>query len=229
MLDLLRRGFLAAAAAIVITLSVPASPALADGSGDEIVQQAKWTVEKFLADRDYRSLHRTIGRARGVLIVPGLIKAGFIFGAEFGNAVLLARDDAGKWSYPAFYTIGAGSLGLQVGVESSEVIFLIMSQEALEAVINHQVKLGADLSIAVGPMGTGTEASTTTNLGADIISYSKAVGLFGGVAFEGAVVGSRSSMNEAYYGRPVGPKTIVVDQLAQNPQADGLREVLDLR
>ena len=229
MLDLLRRGFLAAAVAIVFTLSVPATPASADGSGDEIVEQAKWTVEKFLADRDYRSLHRGIGRARAVLIVPGLIKAGFIFGAEFGNAVLLARDDTGKWSYPAFYTIGAGSLGLQVGVESSEVIFLIMSQEALDAVINHQVKLGADLSIAVGPMGTGTEAATMTNLGADIISYSKAVGLFGGVAFEGAVVGSRSSMNEAYYGRPVGPKTIVVDQLAQNPQADGLREVLDLR
>jgi lipid-binding SYLF domain-containing protein len=229
MLELLRRGFRVAAVATAVMLSAPVATAMADGSGDEIVEQAKWTVEKFLADRDYRALHRDIGRARAVLIVPGLIKAGFIFGAEFGNAVLLSRDDTGKWSYPAFYTMGAGSLGLQVGVESSEVIFLIMNQEGLEAVINHQVKLGADLSIAVGPMGTGAEASTTTNLGADIISYSKAVGLFGGVAFEGAVIGSRSSMNEEYYGRPVSPKTIVIDQLAQNPQADGLREALNLR
>lgn len=204
-------------------------PAHADASGDEVVTKAKLTVEKFLADRDYRSLHSQLNRARGVLIVPGLLKAGFIFGAEFGNGVLLARDASGKWSYPAFYTLGAGSLGLQAGVESSEVMFLIMTKEGLEAVINNQVKLGADLSIAVGPIGGGAEASTTTNFGADIVSYSKAVGLFGGAAFEGAVVGSRSSWNEAYYGRPVSAETIVLQHAAQNPQADELRNALDLK
>ncbi len=230
--NLMRRSLVAVGLSLAVFSMVAGFrpvAAQAESSGQEVVQKSLLTVEKFLADRDYRSLHEQLGRAKGVLIVPGLLKAGFIFGAEFGNGVLLARDDTGKWSYPAFYTLGAGSLGFQAGVESSEVMFLIMNQQGLEAVINHQVKLGADVSIAIGPVGAGAEASTTTSLGADIISYSKAVGLFGGAAFEGAVIGSRASWNEEYYGRPVTAETIVIEQLAQNPAADDLRKALDLR
>ena len=97
-----------------------------------------------------------------------MFKAGFFFGAEGGSGVLLSKDAEGEWSYPAFYTIGGASFGLQIGAENSEVLFVILTDSGLESILNTSVKLGAYASIAIGPVGAGIEGATTTSFGADM-------------------------------------------------------------
>jgi SH3 domain-containing YSC84-like protein 1 len=195
----------------------------------ELVVKARLTVEKLLSDPDLPALRRWIKRAKGVLIVPSLLKAGFLIGAEGGNGVLLARDDKKGWSYPAFYTLAAGSFGLQIGVQDSEVMFIVMRQSGLVAMLDRNVKLGADASVAVGPKGAGVEGATGLAFNADIYSFAYTKGLFGGVSFEGAVAAERKDMNEEFYGKPVSARDIVIGRKVSNAAADALRRALALQ
>jgi len=140
--------------------------------------------------------------------------------------VLMVRGKDGSWSNPSFVTMGAGSIGLQIGVQSAEVLFMIMTDRGLQSVMQDEFKVGADASVAVGPIGAGVEASTTANLRADIYSFSRTQGLFGGVSFEGSLLKPRPSWNESYYGRPASPRQIVIDRTVSNPGADQLRRAL---
>jgi lipid-binding SYLF domain-containing protein len=162
-----------------------------------------------------------------VLIVPALYKGGFIFGGQYGNGVLLSRMPDGSWSYPAFYTMEGGSFGLQIGLESTAVLFMIMDDKGLEAMLNNQFKFGADTGITVLVVGGGMGASTTSNLGADIYAFSlTGVGLYGGLSLEGTVLSARESWNAAYYGQNVASRAIILDNSVSNPRADALRDFL---
>ncbi len=161
-----------------------------------------------------------------MVVFPTVVKAGFIFGAEGGNGVLLARTADGGWSAPAFYTLGAASFGLQVGVQAARVVLVVMTEKGLQSVIDDQVKLGADLSLALGPIGGGVEASTTTNLWADVYAFAKSEGLFGGIAFEGALLYGREDLNRAYYGEAATAREIVLEHRFANPDAGKLKAAL---
>lgn len=211
----------------VAALGAPAARAASEP--EELVINARLTAERMLSHPDLPRLRSWIARAKGVLIVPSLLKAGFIIGGEGGSGVLLARDAKGTWSYPAFYTLASGSLGLQIGVQDSQVMFVIMTEKGLEAMIESQVKLGADASVAVGPKGGGVEGATTLNLDADIYSFALSRGLFGGVSFEGAVAAVRKAWNREYYGKAVTPQQILIGRTVSNPQADKLRAALSVR
>jgi lipid-binding SYLF domain-containing protein len=165
-------------------------------------------------------------RARGVMICPRVFKAGFILGGEGGACVLLARAGNGTWSYPAFYGMGSGSVGFQIGIQDSQFVMLIMTEKGLHAVLDSQFKLGADASLAIATIGAGVQGSTTGALGADIIAFSQSRGLYGGISIEGSLMGVRSESNRAYYGRDLATRQIVIDMQAANPGADPLREVL---
>ena len=204
-------------------------PAKAASVPQELVDKARLTAENMLSDPGFPTLRRWMARAKGVLIIPSLLKAGFIIGAEGGSGVLLSRDDKGIWSYPAFYTLGGGSFGLQIGAQDSAVIFVIMTDKGLESVIKRQMKLGADASIAIGPMGGGVEGSTTTAMGPDIYSFSKSRGLYGGASFEGAMIAKRNNWNTGYYGKGATPEAIVIKRKFSNPGADALRKALVVR
>ena len=161
-------------------------------------------------------------QARGILIYPTVLRGAFIFGASGGTGVFLARDDrAETWAGPAFYTIGEVSFGLQAGGEASEIILLALTERGVNAFLNISAKLGADANIALGPIGRGASASTQ-NLSADIVSYARSKGLYGGVSVQGAIVSVRDSLNNAYYGQPVSPTDILVRRLVTNPQANAL-------
>lgn len=216
-------------AALIALVVCVAPPARAASETDELVEKSRFTAEKMLSHPDFPTLRQWMKNAHGVIIVPSLLKAGFFIGGEGGNGVLLGRDIYGNWSYPAFYSIGAASLGLQIGVQDSEVMFVIMTERGLNAVINNQVKLGADASIALGPKGAGIEGATTTALNADIYSFSMTRGLFGGVSFEGSLVYKRDDWNQQYYGRPVAPREIVIERKVSNPHAEPLRAALIVR
>jgi lipid-binding SYLF domain-containing protein len=136
--------------------------------------------------------------------------------------VLLARDDTTKtWSGPAFYTIGSVSFGLQIGGEASEVVLLAMTERGVSAMLGSTVKLGADASVAVGPVGAGASAATAA-LSADILAFSRAKGLYGGISVDGAVIAVRSDWNRAYYGKDVEPADILVRRTVSTPHAAGL-------
>ena len=173
-----------------------------------------------------QAMSTALDRAKGVIIVPNLVKGGFIIGGEGGNGVMLARLADGNWSAPAFVAMGAASIGLQIGGSISEVVFTINSEEGLNAVLVNKVKLGADAGLAVGPLGGNVEASTTTAAGADIYSYAVSQGLFGGGAFEGAVITQRHEWNKTFYGADYLPRRIMTDPTITNPGADALRSSL---
>src|SRR5262245_36618953 len=121
----------------------------------ELLECSRLTFLKLIDHPDFPELKQYVHHAKAILIVPALIKGGFFVGGEGGSGVLVARSKQGGWSYPAFYTMGAGSIGLQFGGQVGEVVFTIMTEDGLKAVLSNQVKLGVDASIAMGPIGKG--------------------------------------------------------------------------
>jgi lipid-binding SYLF domain-containing protein len=213
---------------LALLLALLAMPALAQQDQQQTVNSAVATIERMKGDGNYREgplAH--LDQARAVLIVPSLYKGAFFFGGQYGNGVLLARMADGSWSYPAFYTMEGGSFGLQIGLESTSILFMIMSDNGLQAVLNNQFKFGADSGITFLVVGAGVGASTTSNLGADIYAYSfSGIGLYGGLSLEGTVLAARESWNAAYYGQNVASRAIILDNSVTNPQADRLRDIL---
>lgn len=227
LLKSLNRQILAVAALLGIALGTPlGTAAKAASPSEELVAKSRFTIERLLSDPEFFNLKRYIDQSRGVLIIPELVKGGFIVGGEGGSGVLMVRGSDGTWSSPAFYTLAAGSIGLQIGGQVSEVVFTLMNDGAVNSMLGDEFKLGADASVAVGPIGAGLEASTTTNFNQDIYAFSKSVGLFGGGALEGAKIFERTEWNEAYYGKGATPKTIVFERRFSNPDADRLRASL---
>jgi lipid-binding SYLF domain-containing protein len=217
--------------AAVLGLAGPAFAQSSAGSTAEqraLLAEAEATLDAINADenlgKDFKS---ALSRARAVYIVPELIKGGFIFGGEGGTGVLLARLPEGGWSAPAFIVMGGASIGLQIGGKVSQVAFTIMTDKGLAAILNNKVKLGADISVAVGVAGATTGAATTTAAGADIYQFAVSKGLFGGGAVEGAVLEPRDAWNAALYGGQYKtPRDIVSDRSLNPPEADRLREAL---
>ena len=227
-LTLVRLVMLSLAIPILALAGQNATHAQGYSDEQELVDRAAITFNKLVNNSQFSAIPAYLQQAQGVLIVPDLIKGGFILGAEGGDGILLLRRPDGSWSYPAFYTLGAGSIGFQIGVESKEVLFLIMNSGAVESVLNDQAKLGVDLSGAFGPIGAGFEASTTTNLDRDIIAFSQGSGLFAGGAFEGSVIARRGDMNEAYYGPGAASRAITQQGAYMNPGAESIRHLLYL-
>lgn len=208
-------------ALVVVMLS--AACATAPGPGrveqEQLVDRAEMTLSHFQQDPQMRWFQSNLTRARAIIIVPEAVRAGFVFGGSGGRGVLLARDEkSGRWVGPAFYTLATASVGFQAGVSVSEVVMLVMSDAALNRLLGTSLKLGADASIAAGPVGVGTEASVTT----DIIAFSRSMGLYGGLNVDGSVLDVREDWNERYYGARVSPVDILIRQNARNPQAGNL-------
>ncbi len=196
----------------------------------DLVEQARLTLEDLRKDREFGSSRDLIRHAKAVLIIPTLIKGGFLLGGEGGSGVLLARNGAG-WSYPAFYHMASASIGLQIGVEVSEVVLFIMNDEALDALMSDGLKLGAQAGVAVATLGTLAEAAITTAGGTDIVAWSSSTGAYAGLALNGSLIRPRDSYNAGYYAQlPAGritPAAILRDGTAANPDADKLRQTLD--
>jgi lipid-binding SYLF domain-containing protein len=185
----------------------------------DLVSEAVTTFKDFGADPNMAGFREHVKKAKAVLVVPRLIKAGFIIGGSGGSGALLARDEkTGKWSYPAFYTMGSGSIGLQIGGAADQVVLLVMTKKGMDSLLSSSFKLGADASVAAGPVGQGAKAVT-----ADILAYSRSKGIFGGVSVEGSVISVRDKWNEAYYGKSVRPTDMIILHNVTNTQADPLR------
>jgi SH3 domain-containing YSC84-like protein 1 len=218
--------FLGLAALALLALQQTACSANTQGEQQTLVDRATLTVQEMMTSTISQDPKNLLRRAKGAMICPRIFKAGFFFGGEGGKCVLLGRAGNGTWSYPAFYTIGSGSFGFQFGIADSQLLLLIMTEKGLNAVLDSQLKLGANAGIAVATVGAGIGGSTTTAVGADIVGFATSRGLFGGVALEGSVMSSDSQGNQVYYGQRFGARQLVMDMQGSNPGADPLRNVL---
>ena len=219
------RRILLAAAAVISWATLPLD-AHAQQDQQEVVDRSTLAVQDMVNNRDGTQAQSVLRSARAVLVCPQVFQAGFLFAGSGGDCVLIARDGGGGWSFPAFYGIASGSFGFQAGVRDAEVMLLIMNDRALKAIIDDQFKLGADASVTFVNLGGGVEGATTAALNADIVGFTRARGLFAGIALGGSLISSRSGWNQAYYGRPFAAQQIVVGMEASNPAANSLREVL---
>lgn len=166
-----------------------------------------------------------LAHAEGVMIFPRVIKASLIFGGEGGNGVFVARREDGNMSSPAFYTLGAGSAGFQLGYQEATVILFFMSEAAVLSAIGHGLTLGTDTSVAAGTLGeSGSDAASNT--ASDIHQLVDVGGLFAGVSLDGTVVGARERFNEAYYGAGATTHAILIGSRFDSPGAESLREAL---
>jgi lipid-binding SYLF domain-containing protein len=141
-------------------------------------------------------------RAHAVAVVPAVIKVGLGVGARRGKGVLVVRKDTGEWSNPVFVNLTGGSFGFQVGVQSTDVVLVFTSRKSIEGIVGGKVTLGADASVAAGPVGRQSSAATDVGLTAQVYSYSRASGLFAGVALDGSAMTIDHKSNESFYGRP---------------------------
>jgi lipid-binding SYLF domain-containing protein len=124
-----------------------------------LVDNARVTFESFMADKNQSWLQENLNQAKGLIIIPSLLKAGFVIGGSGGSGVLIVKDDkTGQWSEPAFYTLGSGTFGFQIGAEAAEVIMMVRTQKAVDALFTSSFKLGGDTSVAVGPVGAGAKS-----------------------------------------------------------------------
>ncbi|SIR04276.1 MULTISPECIES: lipid-binding SYLF domain-containing protein [Acidiphilium] len=213
---------------LALPLSACASGSSSSNSAQELVDRSTLSVETMLGNGSSQANQATqfLRRAKAVVVCPRIFKAGFFIGGEGGDCVLVSRAATGSWSAPAFYTMGSGSFGLQIGVQDAEVIMMLMNDTALNAFLNSQFKIGADAGISVATIGAGVGGSTGTALGADIITFAKSRGLYGGISLSGSVFSNDAAFDQQYYGRMIDPRQIVVTMSANNAGANPLRAML---
>lgn len=189
----------------------------------ELVEKSTGVLGRFLEDKKFTWLHENLKDAKGIMIFPRVIKAGFIWGGSGGHGVLVARDEKGNgWSQPVFYSVGSVSYGLQIGGQEAEVVMLAMNKKAIDSLLASSFKFGGDVAVAAGPRGAGAKRI----LNADFISFARTRGFYAGLNFEGSAVRVREDLNKAYYGKDVRPVQVIVERLVSNPASDRLLEAV---
>ena len=216
----MKRMLIAALVAILLPLA-----AHAQTEQQTLVDRATLTVQEMLGDKNASEARNLMRKSKGVLVCPRIFKAGFIVGGQGGGCVMAGRT-ANGWSSPAFYGLGSGSIGFQIGVQDAQIIFIVLTEKGLQALLDSQFKIGADASVAVATLGAGVSGSTTAALNADIVAFAATRGLFAGVSIDGSLISSRSDWNQEYYGKPMAAQQIVINGQGSNPGADPLREIL---
>ena len=210
------------AAALLLGASLFVAPARADEDLSGLLHSATRTAEHMNRDPAFTEARHMLRDARAVLIVPHLVKGGFIFGGEGGNGVLLARTHHG-WSNPAFYAFGGASFGFQAGLEEAQIVLLIMSDRALRALEREKFQFGAGAGITVVTLSGGASGSTAPNLSGDIVAWTSATGAYGGLTLNGTTTQPRDEWNNDFYNRDVTVPEILSGKI-RNPQANELRE-----
>ncbi len=215
----LAMAFLVAFAATPLTVHAQAEQ-------QALVDRSTLAAQDLLNNETGTEAQGVLKRARAAMICPQVFRAGFLFGGQGGDCVLVARDGSGSWSSPAFYGIGSGSFGFQAGIQDSEFMMMILTEKGLRAIMDDQFKIGADAGGVAIKWGGGVEGATTGAVGADIVGFSRSRGLYAGISLSGSILATKSEWNRQYYGKEEAAQQIVISMDANNPGASPLREVL---
>lgn len=207
--------------ALVTALTLCAPPLIAQEGVKESdrIKEAITVLDEVMAASDSSVPKSILERAEAIAVFPSLLKAGFVVGAQRGHGVISVRDPkTGAWSSPAFLTITGGSLGLQIGAQAVDLVLVVQNRRGLDQLLKNQFKVGADASVAAGPVGRDASASTDIQLRAQILSYSRTRGLFAGVTLNGSTIRQDRDANERFYGVAYRTKTIVIDHVGGAPE-----------
>ncbi len=184
----------------IILAFVSAVPANAASSEENRVSDATDVLDQFLRIPEQSIPPALLSRAYAVAVIPGVVKVGFGVGFRRGKGVLVVRQEDGSWSNPAFISLTGGSFGFQIGAQSTDIIFVFKTRKSVDGISNGKLTLGADASIAAGPVGRQTGVATDLAFKSEVYSYARSRGLFAGVALEGAGVAMDRKANAAFYG-----------------------------
>ena len=221
-----RRTVLSGTAALLALPTLAARSARADAKRQSLVDSCLETARKVLGGKDFPDAAKMMPNAQGVLIFPELVQGGFIIGAAGGRGTLLARNGPKDWSPPAFYDIGSGSLGLQIGAKVSQIVFIIRTEKGLNAILDQKFKFGAQAGVTLVAVGIGLEGASTAAVGADIVAFANSNGLFAGVSLEGSYLDPDNDWNALYYGPGATTKAVVLERRFSNPGAEPIRQYL---
>lgn len=210
-----RPGLLAALAAL--SLAAVAATAVAGPKEDARAHNAVRVLTEIQAIPENAIPDKLLDDARAIVVVPDTIKAGLVIGGRRGHGMMSVKSPAGTWSQPVFVTLTGGSIGLQAGVQSADVVLVFRNDRSLESLVNGKFTLGADAGVAAGPLGRNASTATDGQLQAEIWSWSRARGLFVGVALDGAVLRIDDEANQAVYGRGATPRMIFEGRAPQPP------------
>jgi len=193
-------------------LALPvARPAAADRDDErKRITSSTGVVEALVRAPDQGIPGYILERAEAIVVIPSLVKGGFIIGAEHGKGIMSVRNRAASsWSTPGFVAMTGGSIGWQIGVQGVDLVLLVMNRDGVKSLLDTEFKLGANASVAAGPVGRQGEASTDAKFSAEILAYSRAKGLFAGLTLEGASLKNDKSANQTFYGMPISTEDLM--------------------
>jgi len=196
---------------VILTVTLFTTTITADVSTSQRkrIEEAAAVLKEIHAAPDKDIPQELWTKASCVIVVPGLKKAAFVLGGEYGKGLMSCRRNGG-WSAPIFMQVGKGSWGFQIGAQSIDLVLLVMNERGTQKMLRNKVTLGAEASVAAGPVGRDARAATDAQMKAEILSYSRAQGLFAGINISGGVVKSVEEDNEDLYGPGVAPRDVVL-------------------
>jgi len=212
------RCFAVLLAFFALAWSYPSS-AHAGEEENKRAQDAVRVLKEVMMAPDKRIPADLIGSAYAIAVIPDVIKAGFVIGGRHGLGIVSVKTSDGTWSNPSFISMTGGSIGFQAGVSSTDVILVFRSERGVDSIIHGKFTLGADASVAAGPVGRTAQASTDAQLKAEIYSYSRSRGLFAGAALDGSVIAIDNDANQSIYGDGITPRRIFAGGVANVPNA----------
>jgi lipid-binding SYLF domain-containing protein len=214
--------------ALLVACLLAASPARPESKEDKRLLACRDVLQEFVAMKEATIPRSLIDRAKCLAVVPSVKKFALGFGGRWGKGAVACRTEGGQgpWGPPLMMSLGGGSFGFQIGGQAADVVFLITNAKGIDYLLKSEFTLGADASVAAGPVGRSGEAGTDLRMQAEILSYSRTRGLFAGVALEGAVVKQDKDGNRNVYGEDVSPRELLF--LWAQPVPDAARGFVDL-
>jgi len=211
--------------ALLAATTMLAAPALhAQGREEAKLITATEVMTELRESRDQQIPQWLLDRAYGLVVVPDVVKVGFWFGGRHGKGVMVVRNDAGHFSNPVFVNLSGGSFGPQIGAQSSDVVLVFTTRKGIDGIADGKVTLGADASVAAGPVGRQASAATDASFSAEVYSYSRSKGLFAGIALDGSAITIDDKSNTAFYGKKVPASDILKGAVTTN--SNGARRFL---
>ena len=214
--------------ALLAAITLPVRHADAENKWEALVEESGKVLDEVQKMPDQSIPEDLLRSCSAIAVFPSTISAGFVIGGKYGQGIIMVRDEkSGKWSPPAIFTIAGGSLGWQIGGQATDFVLLIMNRRSVDGILQGKFKLGADASVAAGPVGRAAEASTDIQLKGGILSYSRSRGLFAGAKLEGAVITQHWEGDEELYGKELSARQILLENASKMPKsADSILKVL---
>ncbi|MBC8026277.1 MAG: hypothetical protein H7Y89_09820 [Steroidobacteraceae bacterium] len=197
----------------IVAAAGSAAPALASAREEARLIEASGVLEELFAQRDTAIPDRLMQRAYGIAVVPNVVKVGAVVGGRRGSGVMVVRDANGRFCDPIMISLTGGSIGWQLGVQSTDVVLVFTTKQGIEGITDGKMTLGADASVAAGPVGRAASVATDQTFSAEVYSYSRNRGLFAGVSLDGSVLAIDRKSNNKLYGKTAPAAEIIAGNI----------------